>query len=702
MSPASKGLAGTAFAVLLLASAGAGTVALEAAHARERHDRLVEAADVSSSRAQDAVHAQLSAVQGRAVSAASIPVLRAQLGVVDAATLRDGFSTEPWWEPVRRDFTIYGIAAGDAPSLLIGADGTGLDFAPLVRAARKQQQASSVIVSADAAVLAGGAVAEAAGRGTPFVVLLAKPLDGVFLDEVASRARGGALLSDGKRVLLSGGPAPEQERLKQAVGNEGARLFEGEDWVGAAAQLSPGLWLWTYARPRGVGAKTPVDLIALWAIAVLGALVSLVVAFRRGAGGPEPEADAVQTEPSAEVGSRNVRSDPGRKIVRSDPARKIVRSDPGQKTPRSDPGQKTPRSDPGRKTARTDPGAGCEAGPVTRPKQFGRYYLVDRLGEGGMAEVYTAVAFGAENFRRTFVIKLLHGNAQRTEGLVEMFIDEAKLASNLIHSNIIPVYDFGKMGDEYFMAQEYVLGRDLRRLTTRRVEVEQKPLGPRLAVYIAREALHALEYAHTRQTDDGRPLGIVHRDVSPNNILVSARGEVKLFDFGIAKSAEGRLHQTQTGVVKGNVQFMSPEQARGEAVDARADVCSMGLVLYFLLAGRSLYQGDSAYAFLMQAATGLSSELLTKLEKLPPPFAAVLRVALERDREQRFQSAAAFENALSQMPTGSGAELAVEMQRLFGDELKAEQARFLSIEPPPDEPPEGEEPGEAPESEQTG
>src|SRR5258708_17088404 len=138
-----------------------------------------------------------------------------------------------------------------------------------------------------------------------------------------------------------------------------------------------------------------------------------------------------------------------------------------------------------------------------------------------------------------------------------MFSDEAKLASNLIPSNIIPVYDFGKMGEEYFMAQEYVLGRDLRRLTTRRVEREQKPLPPRLAVYIAREALRALEYAHTRQTDDGRPLGIVHRDVSPNNILVSARGEVKLFDFGIAK-AENRLTQTQHGVVKGNVRFMSP------------------------------------------------------------------------------------------------------------------------------------------------
>jgi eukaryotic-like serine/threonine-protein kinase len=309
-----------------------------------------------------------------------------------------------------------------------------------------------------------------------------------------------------------------------------------------------------------------------------------------------------------------------------------------------------------------------------------------------MAEVFTAVAFGAENFRRAFVVKLLHGAAQRTESLVEMFIDEAKLASGLVHSNIIPVYDFGKLGDEYYMAQEYVLGRDLRRLTNTVVKTDNKALDARMAVYIAREALRALEYAHTRQNDDGKSLGIVHRDVSPNNILASARGEVKLFDFGIAKADEGRMHQTQTGVVKGNVQYMSPEQARGENVDARADVYSLGLVLYFLLSGRSLYKGESAYELLIQAAQGLTTELLPRLEKLPPELANVLRVALEPDREQRFQSAAAFENALAQMPSANAVELAREMQRLFGDELKAEQAKFASIDPPPPED-EGGEPG---------
>ena len=308
-----------------------------------------------------------------------------------------------------------------------------------------------------------------------------------------------------------------------------------------------------------------------------------------------------------------------------------------------------------------------------------------------MAEIYTAVAFGAENFRRAFVIKLLHSSAQRTDALIEMFIDEAKLASSLVHGNIIPVYDFGKVGEEYFMAQEYVLGRDLRRLVSAAMKKDGKPLDPRIAVYIIREALRALEYAHTRQTDDGRPMGIVHRDVSPNNMLCSARGEVKLFDFGIAKADEGRLHQTQTGVVKGNVQYMAPEQARGEPVDARADICSMGLVLYYLATGRSLYRGDNAYTLLVQAAQGLTQELIGSLDAVPGQLAAVLRVALEPDREQRFQSAAAFDNALSGIPAGTGAELAREIQRLFGDELRAEQARFASVQPPLPE----EGPGEA-------
>ncbi|HZX94933.1 MAG TPA: serine/threonine-protein kinase [Myxococcales bacterium] len=670
--PASrKRLLGCLLAAVLLAAAAGGTFMLDAARSKARHDAGVEAADGSRSRAQDAVRAQLSVVEGRAVSAASNPVLRAQLGVVDVPTLKDGFASETWWEPVRRDFPISGVASGESPDVLVGEGAAKVNFGPLIRAARKAGQASSLLAFSDFVVLGGAAVAES--RGSRFVVLVGKPVDAAFLEDVASRTRGAALLSDGKRALLAAGPADGQEHLKSSVGREQVGLSDGPGWASAAMQLAPSLWLWTDARTR-LDAGMPLDVIGVWAMAALGAFGLLVWSFRAPApapprrASPPPEAAEPATTPH---------------VPRSDPARP-VHSHPGRTNPRVS-------SNPNN----TGGGARRAAQPVTRPKQFGRYYLVDRLGEGGMAEVYTAVAFGAEQFRRQFVIKLLHSSAQRTESLVEMFIDEAKLASGLIHSNIIPVYDFGKMGEEYFMAQEYVLGRDLRRLVSGVIKKEGKPLEPRLAVYIVREALRGLEYAHSRQTDDGRPMGIVHRDVSPNNILASARGEVKLFDFGIAKADEGRLHQTQTGVVKGNVQYMAPEQARGENVDARADVCSMGLVLYYLLTGKGLFRGETAYQMLVQAAQGLTPELLPALEKVPPPLSNVLRVALEPDREQRFQSAAAFENALSQMPTGNATELAREMQRFFGDELKAEQARFASVEPPPEEPPGEEGAGEA-------
>ncbi|HEX4382240.1 MAG TPA: serine/threonine-protein kinase [Myxococcales bacterium] len=690
-------------AILLLGGAAAAARFLSAQRTQARHDQLAEAADSVRSRADDAVKSQLSVLEGRASSAATNPVLRAQLGVVDAATLHDGLSTEPWWEPVRKDFPISGLAATEAPDVTIGEIGD-LNFTPLIKAARAHQKASSLILGESMAVLAGASIVERGHGGAPFVVLLARPLDAAFLEEVGARTRGGVLLTDGKKILQEAGPAEEQKALETAVGKESQTLFEGEGWVAAASQITPKVWLWSYSKARGLaGDQTGPEAMIAWGIAGLGALVALFVGFKPAP--PQPVYEELNDEIN-EDGRTVVHSNPGAKSSPKIATSSKVRSSPRvQSSPRVSSSPKvrsspklqsnpntTSNSGPGRTSAGkgTNSGAsGAAIKPVNRPKQFGRYYLIDRLGEGGMAEVFTAVAFGAENFRRAFVIKLLHGAAQRTESLVEMFIDEAKLASGLVHSNIIPVYDFGKLGDEYYMAQEYVLGRDLRRLTNSVVKTDQKALEPRMAVYIAREALRALEYAHTRTTDDGHPLGIVHRDVSPNNILASARGEVKLFDFGIAKADEGRMHQTQTGVVKGNVQYMSPEQARGESTDARADVYSLGLVLYFLLSGRSLYKGESAYELLIQAAQGLTPELLPRLEKLPPELSDVLRVALEPDREQRFQSAAAFESALAQMPSANAIELAREMQRLFGEELKAEQAKFASVEPPP---PEEEEP----------
>jgi eukaryotic-like serine/threonine-protein kinase len=314
---------------------------------------------------------------------------------------------------------------------------------------------------------------------------------------------------------------------------------------------------------------------------------------------------------------------------------------------------------------------------------FGRYMLLDQLGEGGMAQVYTAVTFGAEGFRRTFVVKRLRAELARDAAVVAQFIDEANLASTLVHSNIIPVFDFGKVGDEYFLAQEYILGRDLGRLTARVLERQQHPLSPPVVLYAAAETLRALEYAHAKLGEGGRPMGIVHRDVSPSNILVSARGEVKLFDFGIVK-AEGRVTKTQHGVVKGNVSFMSPEQARGIGIDARADLFSLGLVMFYCLTGEILYHGETTYELLVKAATGPGAAELARIAALPAPCADIVLRALQTDPTKRYQSATEFAAAVAPHVTSGAMDAAVLMTKLFADDFRAEEARFAAALPASD------------------
>jgi serine/threonine protein kinase len=266
---------------------------------------------------------------------------------------------------------------------------------------------------------------------------------------------------------------------------------------------------------------------------------------------------------------------------------------------------------------------------------------------------------------------------------VAQFIDEAKLGSTLVHSNVIPVFDFGKVGDEYYLAQEYILGRDMGRVTARSIERLQHTANVTTVLYVIAQTLLALEYAHTKLGDSGRPLGIVHRDVSPSNILLSARGEVKLFDFGIVK-AEGRVTKTQHGVVKGNVSFMSPEQARGTDVDRRADLFSLGLVMFYCLTGNVLYGGETTYELLVKAATGPGPEELSRIAALPGPCAAIVRKALEVDPAKRYQSAGEFAAAVVPHTAGGAAAAAAMMASLFVDDFRAEEARFAAAVPKSD------------------
>ena len=308
--------------------------------------------------------------------------------------------------------------------------------------------------------------------------------------------------------------------------------------------------------------------------------------------------------------------------------------------------------------------------PASEPRTFGRYHLLRRIDGGGMADIYAAALHGAEGFRRLFVIKRLRQEMARNRTAVEQFIDEAKLGSSLVHPNIVPVFDFGKVGDEYFMAQEYIVGRDIARLLKRHLERTGRPLDEKMMLYVAHEVLDALAYAHTQRNASGTPLDLVHRDVSPGNIMVTDRGEVKLFDFGIVK-AIGRVAKSEEGVVKGNIAFMSPEQARSEPVDARSDLFSLGLVIYYGLTNQQLYStDDGAFEQLRRAGAGPTPAQLDKIAHLSIA-APILRRVLSVDPALRYQSAVEFAAALAPYPAGARTEAAALMQQLFGDELRA-------------------------------
>jgi serine/threonine-protein kinase len=303
--------------------------------------------------------------------------------------------------------------------------------------------------------------------------------------------------------------------------------------------------------------------------------------------------------------------------------------------------------------------------------QFGRYRLVSRLGEGGMSELFVAEATGVEGFSRSFVLKRLRHELAHHKEAVAQFIDEARMQAGLVHSNIVPVFDFGMVGGEYFMTQEYIVGRDLSRLVSRHVEVVNAGLPEALAYYVAHETLQALAYAHEKLDKSGAAMGIVHRDVSSGNVMVSLQGEVKLADFGIVKSNR-RVTQTQVGMVKGNANFMSPEQARGQAVDHRSDLFSLAHVLHYCLTGRLLYSGTNDLDVLYRAANGLTEEDFRYLSQFPDPARGVLTKAFAFDPAERFQTAAEFADALAAHTGGGKGGTARLMQRLFGADLQRE------------------------------
>jgi len=313
-----------------------------------------------------------------------------------------------------------------------------------------------------------------------------------------------------------------------------------------------------------------------------------------------------------------------------------------------------------------DPGTG----PVS---MLGRYRLLARLGEGGMAELFVAEVSGVEGFSRTFVLKRLRPELATEKDAVAQFVEEARLQASLVHSNIVPVFDFGMAGSQYFMTQEYIVGRDLARMMLRHHERGGRGLPQEIAFFIAHEVLQALEYAHDTRDKTGAPMGIVHRDVSAGNVMVSFQGEVKLSDFGIVKSNR-RVSKTQVGMVKGNANFMAPEQARGHAVDGRSDLFSLGLLMHYCLTGELLYWGENDLETLYRAANGPTVDDLAGIGALPEPASSILKRALALDPGDRYQTAAEFGEELAPYVGAGKHAVARLMQHLFANEIHRQSA----------------------------
>jgi tetratricopeptide (TPR) repeat protein/tRNA A-37 threonylcarbamoyl transferase component Bud32 len=287
------------------------------------------------------------------------------------------------------------------------------------------------------------------------------------------------------------------------------------------------------------------------------------------------------------------------------------------------------------------------------PVVFGKYQLLESIARGGMAEVFKAKAHGVEGFEKILVIKRILPELSRNPQFVEMFINEAKIAVTLSHANIVQVFDLGRADETYFIAMEYVAGLDLATLL-RRGKRHARPIPQELAVYVISELAKGLDYAHRRRDAQQRPLGIVHRDVSPQNVLLSWEGEVKLTDFGIAKARTTVADETEAGTVKGKYAYMAPEQAAGREIDARADLFATGVVLYEALTGISPFQAQSAYDTLERVRKGIYRPLEDVLPAVPEDLAAIVRRALAYAPDERHPNASRLYEDLLQFLYASG------------------------------------------------
>jgi serine/threonine protein kinase len=314
-----------------------------------------------------------------------------------------------------------------------------------------------------------------------------------------------------------------------------------------------------------------------------------------------------------------------------------------------------------------------------RGATLGKYQLLAILGRGGMADVFLALSRGPMGFNKLVVVKRLRSALSDDRSFRNMFLDEARLAARLNHPNVVQTHEVGEAEGVYFIAMEYLEGQSLNKII-RELSKRGGKLPAAMCARIVSDALAGLHYAHELKDFDGTPLEIIHRDVSPHNVFVTYDGSVKMVDFGIAKAALSSV-QTEVGVLKGKVAYMSPEQAAGEDIDARADVFAMGIVFWELLAQKRLMTGDSAAATLHRLLTSPIPKVTTERPDVPAELEAIIDRALQKDATKRFSTALEMRDALEDFIATGGKpvrqeEIGRELDRMFGSVREAVQKQI--------------------------
>jgi serine/threonine protein kinase len=327
---------------------------------------------------------------------------------------------------------------------------------------------------------------------------------------------------------------------------------------------------------------------------------------------------------------------------------------------------------------------------MKKPTVFGKYLLLERLNVGGMAEVFTAKAFGVEGFERILAIKKILPTMAEDEEFITMFIDEARISVQLNHANVVHIHELGKHDDAYYIAMEYVSGKDLRALLERfRRRREIMPTA--MAVFVASKMCEGLDYAHRKKDARGQELHIIHRDVSPQNILISYEGEVKIIDFGIAKAAN-RSQKTQAGILKGKFGYMSPEQVRGQPIDRRSDIFAVGVTLYEMLTGEKLFVGESDFSTLEKVRNAEVPLPRQFNPNIPAGLEKVVLKSLAREVEDRYQWASDLQEDLMRFLLAGDAiysakHLSAFMKEAFAEDLYREaekMERYAAVTKPED------------------